>query len=453
MPSQPVLTSFDAAAIETDDVEPVPHWSELPGAAPRIRRDAGFRALLAPHDEATFVTEYLGRRWLYAPAHGRRHVHRAILTLDELLAGIATRRVPPDQVSFMNGVEGAPPDRFATDNFLVASRARPAIAVARLRDYLTARRGSLVAFGLEHAFSSVWDFMAGVGEVTGSITAANAYYTPRGGRVFTPHWDTHDVLVVQLHGAKRWRVYDVVLAHPLQGRGYMESNPYAGFADDLAYQDLTLREGDLLYLPAGTPHAAWCEDSDSLHLTGALLPPRWHDVLAAMTREALLECEKELALRRPCPAWFVGAGDPRVQGERTAAIERLVEHLRAVALEPVLDRYFAAQLPAPRAITLDASAIGLATPLERAPVVAFVHLRDAHVELVFLERRIEFSRHVAPALAWLLERRSACAADLPELDDVGRLALVRRLVEEGFLHPGTGPELRADDSPRQGDRE
>jgi len=443
--SLPVLAPFDAADIETDVAEPPPHWSEVLGEAPRVCRDPWLRELLAPHDEHTFVTEFLGRKPLHAPCLPGRRAHLHILTLEGLLDGIAAHRIPVDAISFLSGDGAGPPDRFQEENFLVPERRRPAFDFTRIRDYLARRRGSLVAFGLEHSFPSVWHFMAGVGEVTGSLVGANAYYTPSGSRVFSPHWDTHDVLIVQLHGSKRWRVYETLLAHPLQGRPHMESNRYRGFADDLGFEELTLHEGDLLYLPAGTPHAAWCEDDESLHLTGSILPPRWHDVLIDMTRLALLECEKELELRRPCPAWFLGSDDARVVAARAAAMDRFVELFREVALSRVLDRYFATQLPSPAGRALAPSDLALDTPLVRPPIVAFVRGGDDLVELVFLDRRIPFAAGAGPALRWMLERRTLRAAELPGLDDETRIAVARRLVDDGFLQlgSGAGPEVDA----------
>jgi lysine-specific demethylase/histidyl-hydroxylase NO66 len=445
--SLPVLAPFDAADIETDVAEPPPHWSEVLGEAPRVCRDPWLRELLAPHDEHTFVTEFLGRKPLYAPSLPGRRAHRHILTLEGLLDGIAAHRIPIDAISFLSGEGVGPPDRFQAENFLVPERRRPAFDFTRIRDYLARRRGSLVAFGLEHSFPSVWRFMAGVGEVTGSLVGANAYYTPPGARVFSPHWDTHDVLIVQLHGSKHWRVYETLLAHPLQGRLHMESNLYRGFADDLAFEERILHEGDLLYLPAGTPHAAWCEDDESLHLTGAVLPPRWHDVLADMTRLALLECEKELELRRPCPAWFLGTVDPRVVAARAGAMERFVELFREVALPRVLDRYFATQLPSPAGRAIVPADLELDTPLVRPPIVAFVHGGEGQVELVFLDRRLQFAAATEPALRWLLERRTLRASELPGLDDEARIALAGRLVDEGFLHLGNGAGSEVDAVP------
>jgi bifunctional lysine-specific demethylase and histidyl-hydroxylase NO66 len=438
MQSLPVDPPFDIGEIEAEVTPPPPHWSERSTASARVPTDPTLRALLEPLDEHTFVTRYFGRQVLHVPASPGRRAHRDILTLPDLLDGIAGHRIPVDHLTFLDLKGDAPTaERYGAEQFVLAKQATRLHDFERIRDYVGQRRGSIAALGVDNFFLSVWRFMAGVAEVTGSRVGANAYYTPVGRRIFTPHWDTHDVLVVQLHGTKRWRLYDTLLAHPLgQDRPHMESASFPGFHEDLPFRELTLREGDLLYLPAGTPHAAWCEAEDSLHLTGQLEPPRWHDVLADMVGHALRECEKELALRLPCPGWFLGSDDAAVSTTRAAVLERFRAHLQAVPLTEVLDRYFADHLPMPAARPIAASTADLDAALTRTPGVAFVHDRDDVVELVFLERRLRFPREAAPALRWLLERRQLRARDLPDLDDDARRRLARRLVDEGFLRAG-----------------
>ena len=46
-----------------------------------------------------------------------------------------------------------------------------------------------------------------VEEATGFPANANLYLTPAGGVAFETHFDWMDVLVLQLHGQKRWRLY------------------------------------------------------------------------------------------------------------------------------------------------------------------------------------------------------------------------------------------------------
>ncbi|MEY4544799.1 MAG: hypothetical protein RL685_994 [Pseudomonadota bacterium] len=96
----------------------------------------------------------------------------------------------------------------------------------------------------------------------------NAYYSPaRGVRGLSYHADGTDVFVFQVEGEKHW-AFD---AAPILSSA--ERNPYlkrvrAGELEP--EQQCVLRAGDLLYLPAGTCHAALATTSPSLHLTFAV---------------------------------------------------------------------------------------------------------------------------------------------------------------------------------------
>ena len=66
--------------------------------------------------------------------------------------------------------------------------------------------------------------------------------------------------------------------------------------------ELTLRPGDVLYVPRGMPHCAMAKDSTSLHLTVSITPLYWMDLLKAAVEQAAVHAS---ALRRSLPIGFV----------------------------------------------------------------------------------------------------------------------------------------------------
>ncbi|KAL7471818.1 hypothetical protein ACHAXS_012127 [Conticribra weissflogii] len=95
------------------------------------------------------------------------------------------------------------------------------------------------------------------------------YVTAKGMRTSAPpHTDRQDVLVVQMEGAKRWRVF----SPPTDGNVKPTADPFArGKGDDSLplhvlleekegrlrtelLMDVVTREGDVLFIPAGFPH-------------------------------------------------------------------------------------------------------------------------------------------------------------------------------------------------------
>lgn len=119
--------------------------------------------------------------------------------------------------------------------------------------------------------------------------ALNMYVTAKGMRTSAPpHTDRQDVLVAQMEGAKRWRIF----APPADGGVKPNADPFArGKGEDSLplhvlleekegrlgtelLMDVVTREGDVLFIPAGFPHTTdtveETETADydaSIHLT------------------------------------------------------------------------------------------------------------------------------------------------------------------------------------------
>jgi bifunctional lysine-specific demethylase and histidyl-hydroxylase NO66 len=260
-------------------------------------------------------------------------------------------------------------------------------------------------------------------EALGHGVQANAYWTPRGSQGFAVHHDTHDVLVLQVAGEKRWLLYDPLLELPLKHQRWSTALGEPGEPGD----DLTLRAGDTLYLPRGWLHQAETSASDSLHLTIGITAYTWLDAV----RAALAECEDELPFRRGVAAGPDGSEE---------LLDRLRDRLGPEDVERRRRRRF---LDGRRPIREDAltqlralERLDGETLLERRPtVVADLEENGDRVALVYEGREVRFPAHARADLVACVEADEPFRADdLPgELDAAGRLVLVRRLVREGFL--------------------
>jgi Cupin superfamily protein len=247
---------------------------------------------------------------------------------------------------------------------------------------------------------------------------ANAYFTPRSAQGLPVHHDTHDVFSLQVAGEKRWLVYDPAWELPLKQQRYKAET--MGEPGDPVL-DITLQPGDTLYLPRGWLHEAKTSETDSLHLTVGVNVYTWMDAFKA----ALDSCAREVGFRRS------PEGDPphellellgrELQPER---VERRRRRKLVRTRRPVLG----GQLTQLRALeTLDVD-----TVVERRPTVLF----DFHgTTLSFEGKDVTFPDEAAEDLAFIAQAEEAFTpAELPgDLDDEGRLVLVRRLVREGFL--------------------
>ena len=274
------------------------------------------------------------------------------------------------------------------------------------------RGATIVLQGLHHLWLPLARYCRHLEAFLGHPVQANAYYTPAGSQGLPVHHDTHEVISLQVAGSKRWLVYDPVLELPLKNQRYRSALGEPGEA----VLDVTLGDGDTLYLPRGWLHQALTSDTDSLHITVGVNVRRWVDE----ARTELDAAEDELAFRQT-----IDAEEPPelpaldAEAVRARARERFVRSRR-----PVLD----GQLSELRALP----ALAADDELERRDTV----IADLDgTTLTFEGKTIRFPARIEPQLEFLVATEAPFrVSELPgDLDDAGRLVLVRRLVREGFL--------------------
>ncbi len=271
---------------------------------------------------------------------------------------------------------------------------------------------TIVLQGLHHSWLPLARYCRQLEACFGHPVQANAYFTPRGSQGLPVHHDTHEVITLQVAGDKRWLVYEPVLELPLKDQRYRSALGAPGEP----VLDVVQTAGDTMYLPRGWLHQALTTETDSLHITLGVNVRRWIDEARA---ELALQ-EDDVAYRRT-----IDAAEPPELPELDAESVRRRAHRRFVdGRRPILD----GQLTELRALDrLDAR-----TSLVRRDTV-IAELEET--TLAFEGRRLRFPDRLRAELEFLVTtERSFSASDLPgDLDDAGRLVLLRRLVREGFL--------------------
>ncbi|HEU5136575.1 MAG TPA: cupin domain-containing protein [Steroidobacteraceae bacterium] len=172
-----------------------------------------------------------------------------------------------------------------------------------------------------------------VSRFAGFPTCSNAYVSFGGNGSFGAHWDTHDVVVLQLVGRKRWRVGPPTFPLPLPGQTSRRSGEAAPPPWTL---DVRLEPGDLLYLPRGWWHEVTPLPEPSLHLSVGIYVPSVFDALGLLCQQML---PLELAARR-------GAIDEAATSRDLAS---LVDVLRSALADRALMTRLRGELAVPRA--------------------------------------------------------------------------------------------------------
>lgn len=178
---------------------------------------------------------------------------------------------------------------------------------------------------------------------------ANAYLTPASAHAVPAHADDRDVLVLQILGKKRWKVYSKVpVEYPFEkeqagknGKAIDSSVLQGGLCFN--NKDVILSQGDVLYLPRGHVHEATTEDFNdeasgyepSFHITVAIATHDWClSVLLSETIRQTLDgvINFRMALPiGPCEEYVsVGAGESSSLTENPCLRQQLDEAMSII---------------------------------------------------------------------------------------------------------------------------
>jgi hypothetical protein len=197
-------------------------------------------------------------------------------TVDDLLELF---RREPSAVRLVRGR-----DKKGSDDYLLADGS---LDVGRMREDF-ADGYTIVLDGVERYVRAVATVARFIEVELNFPIQVNTYITPPGQTGLAPHYDDHDVLILQVQGSKVWHLY---LGADRPPREIQRDTDKAVDADVLsAPTDISLDAGDVLYVPRGRVHSAETTSEQSIHLTigihaptvlmlaiGALYSQSWRD--------------------------------------------------------------------------------------------------------------------------------------------------------------------------------
>ena len=394
-------------------------------------------------DPQTFAREHWGRLPLLTRAADLPRDFDDLLStndVDELLAERGVR---------------APFIRVAKEGGLVARDAYlgPAGFGAEMPDQVDSAKvlaqfasgATIVLQGLHRLWPPIIDFVRSMVDDLGHPVQANAYVTPPQNRGFDPHYDVHDVFVLQTAGTKHWTVHEPVHVDPLGNQPWTDHrDAITRRVQDEPVVDAVLNPGDALYLPRGWIHSARALGETSVHLTIGVAPFTGMDVVRAVVDQL----EGVADFRRSLPA----AVDVTDQSEMVATVSKLVAELTDRLRDHVSElgeeaatrmrtRFADRTRPvAVRPLASLAAAEQAATTAVRwrHGLVAAVRRQDGRVHLVLSDRTISLPDVCADAVAALYAGLVADAGALPGLDAADGEVVIRRLLREAVVVPADG---------------
>jgi len=275
-----------------------------------------------------------------------------------------------------------------------------------------------LAEGATLVLDAVDELHPGVGVLAGQLeewlrtgVQTNLYASWTGTEGFGVHWDDHDVVVVQLDGAKRWRIYGPTRVAPMHRDVDVPQPP-----EEEPIADLVLTAGDVLYLPRGWWHAvAASEGQHSLHVTCGLQSTTGADLISWLSE--ILRADE--AVRADVPRF----GTPDEQRAFLGSIGKLIA--AELASDDLLARFTEARDANERARLAPSLPHVAAVPADPDLLVHLVTMRhvlstapDGGTRLTAGGEEWTFSSRAQPMLALLADRSRHRLGDLAQAAEI-----------------------------------
>lgn len=260
-----------------------------------------FSQLIAPLDPTTFFSEI----WEKAPQHirgGDESRFRSILTAQDVDDAITAGGLRYPSIQLVRDGNFFPPEAFTRalrsgDDVFTGVPVLERINAAFLA-------GATISLpGFQRGWQPLAELVGAVENVFDHPAHANVYITPANRAGFTPHYDTHEVFVLQIAGRKRWKIARPPITLPHRSQLF---DPATGGQFEALFE-FELVPGDVLYLPRGFVHSTHADGERSIHVTLGITVYTWVELLTEWAQSA----RAIPALRRALPPGFASRAELR----------------------------------------------------------------------------------------------------------------------------------------------
>ncbi len=267
---------------------------------------------------------------------------------------------------------------------------------------------------------------------------ANLYLTPENEKALSPHYDAHDVIALQISGEKHWILYDDThFKTPLLN----SFQPIFQREHLTGAREITMRAGDILYMPRGVPHEAYTTDKSSMHITIGIHSTQWIDFI---TKSLLNLSQKHIELRKALPIGFLKSeGDDLLSADAEIDFINILQQVFqkdniAGALNILGEEFRIKEQPKPDGhfASLDKiNHIELSSHLsKREGLTSKVTNNISGARISFQGNTIKGPSQIVSTLEFISQQEGIFSVnEIPFLNDDNKLKLAKRLVRGGLL--------------------
>lgn len=382
-----------------------------------------FDDLIFPLEFSKFETENWEKKPLYI-ARGDKDYYQSLISLKDVDTILDLGKPSGNSLRVVKNQEPLPANKYENpDGSLNLNQ----IYVAYADGY------TIVINEVERFWKPLREFCHNLQLFFNCKVVANMYLTPKGQKALLPHYDTHDVYAIQVHGKKQWKLYDSDYPTPVLN----SFQPIFQREQLKNCQETIVNAGDLLYVPRGVPHEAVSLDESSLHLTIGVYPVQWMDLFSKSLLHAALT---DLDFRRSLPVGFLNqSNQDQIRSRFAELAERIMPKLNAdLSLSLIGEEFRTSQrLPGDGHFehldSLDTIDIN-SRIINRDGVAATVQNYGNDTRIVFAGNVIKGPIHISSCFEFIANAKAGFQVnEIPQVNDEGKIKIVQRLIRGGLL--------------------
>lgn len=389
-----------------------------------------FTNLISPVTVKDFFQNYFEKNFLHVQRDDANYYHN-VLNINELDRYFQARNLTHDFLRVTNNGGDYNPDSWT--RFEQRSNTDPyRIVVIEKLFSLFNEGATIIINAAQTAIPSLTSFCSSLEHELKTWVQPNIYITPPESQGFVPHFDPHDVFVIQITGRKKWLLYDYPEKLPVSVRSVSDYEYEKKEPDHI----VEMQAGDLLYMPRGTVHFAKSYDEAAIHVTVGLMARCWFHLLKDLVEVA----QEDVAFRKMLPLGLQSEDD------KTNFIEEFGQKLKELMAKTDIRSLVNnnhANFVERRLIDrqghftdlLQAEKIKLETVVtKRAGIDYLLEQNGKDICIKFSAEKIYLPSYLSDSLDLFLYDKPFAVSEIKGLiSDSGKISLVKRFVQSGFL--------------------
>tara|TARA_E500000075_G_scaffold73947_1_gene66560 strand:- start:113 stop:1267 length:1155 start_codon:yes stop_codon:yes gene_type:complete len=153
---------------------------------------------------------------------------------------------------------------------------------------LVSRGASIILNDIQKHNLNLLKFVDELQKLTNGRCQGNLYFSMASHQAFGPHFDLHDVFAIHFEGEKVWNIYENIEKSPINHPVFKLSEDERRKRAGKIIEQVTLKPGDLLYIPRGQYHDALASQNGAIHIAFGLTYIKSIDVMTSLWQNLIL---------------------------------------------------------------------------------------------------------------------------------------------------------------------